>query len=172
MLIKMWKRKKRKKVSSADRNDEINDVSVIFQVNSDWDAAINGILARSGGIQKWTLGAAAKCNIDEGSTFRCKFNTDLQLGLSLQQKLDENATLSLSFNIDCANVTRGGHKVGLAFEIEAWTTDCRRFELIVFCKNAFWCLFFSFILFFPTFRVRLFLAYVLWLYVLNVRYCY
>ncbi|XP_043591019.1 voltage-dependent anion-selective channel protein 3-like [Bombus pyrosoma] len=94
-------------------------LSLLYKVNSDWDAAINGILARSGGIQKWTLGAAAKCNIDEGSTFRCKFNTDLQLGLSLQQKLDENATLSLSFNIDCANVTRGGHKVGLAFEIEA-----------------------------------------------------
>lgn len=152
MLIKTWKEKERKKVCSADRNDEINDVSVIFQVNSDWDAAINGILARSGGIQKWTLGAAAKCNIDEGSTFRCKFNTDLQLGLSLQQKLDENATLSLSFNIDCANVTRGGHKVGLAFEIEAWrTTNCRRFELS-FVRTLFDVYFFLSFYFFQLFE--------------------
>ncbi|KAK1132237.1 hypothetical protein K0M31_016359 [Melipona bicolor] len=94
-------------------------LSLLYKVNPEWDAAINGILARNGGVQQWTLGAAAKCNIDEGSTFRCKFNTDLQFGLSLQQKLDANVMLTLSFNIDCANVTRGGHKVGLALEIEA-----------------------------------------------------
>ncbi|KAF3424894.1 hypothetical protein E2986_05723 [Frieseomelitta varia] len=94
-------------------------LSLLYKVNPDWDAAINGILARNGGVQQWTLGVAAKCNIDEGSTFRCKFNTDLQLGLSLQQKLDENVMLTLSFNIDCANVTRGGNKVGLALDIEA-----------------------------------------------------
>ncbi|XP_017758547.1 PREDICTED: voltage-dependent anion-selective channel protein 1-like [Eufriesea mexicana] len=93
-------------------------LSLLYKVHQDWDAAINGILARNHGVQYWTLGAAAKYNIDEGSTFRCKFNTDLQLGMSLQQKLDEHVTLSLSFNIDCANVTRGGHKFGLAIEIE------------------------------------------------------
>ncbi|KOC60325.1 Voltage-dependent anion-selective channel [Habropoda laboriosa] len=95
-------------------------LSLLYRVNSDWDAAVDGILAKNGGIEGYyTLGAGARCNIDERSTFRCKFNTDLQLGMGLQQKLDENITLSLSFNIDCANVTRGGHKVGLAIEIEA-----------------------------------------------------
>ncbi|KOX80851.1 Voltage-dependent anion-selective channel protein 1 [Melipona quadrifasciata] len=96
-----------------------NNPGLTSVLNPEWDAAINGILARNGGVQQWTLGAAAKCNIDEGSTFRCKFNTDLQFGLSLQQKLDANVMLTLSFNIDCANVTRGGHKVGLALEIKS-----------------------------------------------------
>lgn len=99
-------------------DDGVTIFLVIFQVHQDWDAAINGILAKNHGIQYWTLGVAAKCNIDEASTFRCKFNTDLQLGMSLQQKLDEHMTFSLSFNIDCANVMRGGHKFGLAIEID------------------------------------------------------
>ncbi|CAK9811160.1 Voltage-dependent anion-selective channel [Anthophora plagiata] len=92
---------------------------MIFEVNADWDAAVDGILVRNGGIQNYTLGAGARCKIDEKSMFRCKFNTDLQLGMSLQQKLDDNIMLTLSFNIDCINVTRGGHKVGLAIDIEA-----------------------------------------------------
>ncbi|XP_026674976.1 voltage-dependent anion-selective channel protein 2-like [Ceratina calcarata] len=88
-------------------------------LTADWDTAINGILAVNGGVQNWTLGAAAKCNIDDRSALRCKFNTDLQLGMSLQQKLDEHVMLTLSFNVDCGNVLRGGHKVGLAIEIQA-----------------------------------------------------
>lgn len=70
-------------------------------------------------MQKWTVGAAAKCKIDEKSTLRFKFNTDLQLATSLAQKLSDAVTLILSFNIDCANVTRGGHRVGLALNVEA-----------------------------------------------------
>ncbi|CAK9823809.1 Voltage-dependent anion-selective channel [Anthophora retusa] len=94
-------------------------LSLLYKVNADWDAAIDGILVRNGGIQNYTLGAGARCNIDEKSMFRCKFNTDLQLGMSLQQKLDDHIMLTLSFNIDCINVTRGGHKVGLAIDVEA-----------------------------------------------------
>jgi len=70
-------------------------------------------------VQKWIVGAAAKCKIDERSILRFKFNTDLQLATSLLQKLSDGVTLILSFNIDCANVTRGGHRVGLALNIEA-----------------------------------------------------
>ncbi|XP_034183617.1 non-selective voltage-gated ion channel VDAC2-like [Osmia lignaria lignaria] len=93
-------------------------LSLLYKVNSDWDAAINGILARTGGMQKWTLGTGAKCQIDDRSTFRCKFNTDLQLGMSMQHRLDPHVLLTLSFNVDCSNMTRGGHKVGLALELE------------------------------------------------------
>ena len=93
-------------------------VKKLIPMNSDWDAAINGILARTGGMQKWTLGTGAKCQIDDRSTFRCKFNTDLQLGMSMQHRLDPHILLTLSFNVDCSNITRGGHKVGLALEME------------------------------------------------------
>lgn len=71
------------------------------------------------GVQKWTFGAATKYKIDERSILRFKFNTDLQLATSLLQKLSDSVTLILSFNIDCANVARGGHRVGLALNIEA-----------------------------------------------------
>lgn len=70
-------------------------------------------------MQKWTVGAGAKYKIDEQSTLRFKFNSDLQLATSLLQKLNDGITLILSFNIDCANVTRGGHRVGLALNVEA-----------------------------------------------------
>lgn len=88
-------------------------------VNPDLDVAVNGIFARRGDVQKWTVGAGAKCKIDDSSTLRFKFNTDLQLATSLLQKLNDGVALILSFNIDCANITRGGHRVGLALNVEA-----------------------------------------------------
>lgn len=81
--------------------------------------AANGVFARRGDAQKWILGGAARCKIDEASTLRLKFNTDLQLGTSLLQKLNDNVTLILSFNVDCANLVSGGHQVGLALNVEA-----------------------------------------------------
>lgn len=92
---------------------------VCSSVQRDLDIAVNGIYAKRGDVQKWTVGAGAKCMIDEKSTLRFKFNTDLQLATSLLQKLSDSVTLILSFNIDCANVIRGGHRVGLALNVEA-----------------------------------------------------
>ncbi|XP_070172292.1 voltage-dependent anion-selective channel protein 2-like [Polyergus mexicanus] len=94
-------------------------LSVWYKVNPDLDVAVNGIFARRGNVQKWTVGAGAKCKIDDSSTLRFKFNTDLQLATSLLQKLNDGVALVLSFNIDCANITRGGHRVGLALNVEA-----------------------------------------------------
>lgn len=88
-------------------------------MNPDLDIAANGLYAGRGDVQKWTIGAGAKCKLDEKSTLRFKFNTDLQLATSLSQKLNDGITLILSFNIDCANIARGGHRVGLALNIEA-----------------------------------------------------
>lgn len=99
---------------------------------------MNCLMAKNGGMQDYTLGAAAKCNIDERSTFRFKLNTDFQLGMSLQQKFDDRITLSLSCNVDCTNVSAGGHKVGLAQEIEAWkVTLWINFVTISFYKTPF-----------------------------------
>ncbi|XP_018396815.1 PREDICTED: voltage-dependent anion-selective channel protein 2-like [Cyphomyrmex costatus] len=94
-------------------------LSVLYKARRDLDIAANGIYAKRGDVQKWTVGAGAKCKIDERSTLRFKFNTDLQFATSLLQKISDGVTLILSFNIDCANVTRGGHRVGLALNVEA-----------------------------------------------------
>jgi len=84
------------------------------------DVAANGVYARQGDVQRWIVGAAAKCKIDEKSILRFKFNTDLQLASSFLQRLTDGVTLIFSFNIDCANLTRGGgHQVGLALNVEA-----------------------------------------------------
>lgn len=88
-------------------------------MNPDVDVAMNGIYARYRDMQKWTLGAGTKYKIDEHSTLRLKFNTDLQLATSLSQKLNDGVTLIVSFNIDCVNIIRGSHRVGLALNIEA-----------------------------------------------------
>ncbi|KAG5327723.1 VDAC2 protein, partial [Pseudoatta argentina] len=94
-------------------------LSVLYKVRRDLDIAVNGIYGKRDDMQKWTVGAGAKCKCDEKSTLRFKFDTDLQLATSLLQKITDGVTLILSFNIDCANVTRGGHKVGLALNVEA-----------------------------------------------------
>ncbi|XP_011879847.1 PREDICTED: voltage-dependent anion-selective channel protein 2-like [Vollenhovia emeryi] len=94
-------------------------LSVLYKARPDLDIAANGIYAKRGDVQRWMVGAAAKCKIDERSILRFKFNTDLQLATSLLQKLSDSVTLILSLNIDCANVTRGGHRVGLALNVEA-----------------------------------------------------
>ncbi|KAK2576764.1 hypothetical protein KPH14_005409 [Odynerus spinipes] len=93
--------------------------SILYNVNTEWDVAVNGITAKSGGWHEWMVGLAAKYKLDEDSIIRFKINNSMQLGASLQQKLSENATVSLSFNIDCGNISKGTHKIGLALELEA-----------------------------------------------------
>ncbi|XP_020286047.1 voltage-dependent anion-selective channel protein 2-like [Pseudomyrmex gracilis] len=94
-------------------------LSVLYKVTSKINVAANGLYARRGDVEKWSVGAAAKCKIDDNSILRVKFNTDRQLATSLLQKLSDAVTLILSFNIDCAKIARGGHKVGFALNVDA-----------------------------------------------------
>ncbi|XP_066601873.1 voltage-dependent anion-selective channel-like [Prorops nasuta] len=94
-------------------------LSLLYRVNSMWETAINGVFAKRGVEQRWTVGVAAKQKLDDDSTLRFKINTEFQLGTSLQQKLLPGILLTLSMNVDCTNVPKGGHKVGLALDMEA-----------------------------------------------------
>ncbi|XP_033220607.1 voltage-dependent anion-selective channel protein 2-like [Belonocnema kinseyi] len=94
-------------------------LSVHRKINNHLDVAINGIFAKRGSSQMWTLGIGAKYLLSEGSTFRFKIDKDMQIGFSLQQRLHDSLNLTLSFNIDCPNVQSGGHKAGLSLELEA-----------------------------------------------------
>ena len=80
---------------------------------------MNGIFAKKGSSQMWTLGIAAKYRLNDNLTFRCKIDKDYQIGMSLQQKLNDILNLTLSFNVDSANIQNGGHKAGLSFELNA-----------------------------------------------------
>ncbi|XP_047348449.1 uncharacterized protein LOC124948625 [Vespa velutina] len=93
--------------------------SILYKVNSDWDIAMNGISSNSENWNEWMIGIAAKYILDENSVLRFKINSAMQFGTSLQQKLNESTTVSLSFCLDCMDITKGNHKVGLAIDIEA-----------------------------------------------------
>lgn len=79
------------------------------------------------GIQlSWTTGGnntkfgiGAKYQLDGDACLRAKVNNASQVGLGYQQKLREGITLFISTLIDGKNFNSGGHKVGVALELEA-----------------------------------------------------
>lgn len=48
-----------------------------------------------------------------------KLDTELQLGTSLQQLIQDGINVTLAFGFDLKDVLHGTHKVGLAIDIEA-----------------------------------------------------
>ncbi|CAH2044006.1 unnamed protein product, partial [Iphiclides podalirius] len=74
---------------------------------------------------KWTAGSAdtlfgvgAKFALDQDASLHAKINNKSLIGLGYQQKLRPGVTLTLSAAIDGQNFNAGGHKVGIAFELE------------------------------------------------------
>jgi voltage-dependent anion channel protein 2 len=65
------------------------------------------------------FGIGAKYDLDREASIRAKINNSSQLGLGYQQRLRDGITLTLSALIDGKNFNSGGHKIGLALELEA-----------------------------------------------------
>ena len=57
--------------------------------------------------------------LDKDAAVRAKINNSSQIGLGYQQKVRDGVTVTLSALIDGKNFQAGGHKVGLALELEA-----------------------------------------------------
>ncbi|KAK9887846.1 hypothetical protein WA026_000154 [Henosepilachna vigintioctopunctata] len=76
-------------------------------------------LAWSAGSNNTKFGIGAKYDLDLDASLRAKINNQSQIGLGYQQKLREGITLTLSALIDGKNFNNGGHKIGLALELEA-----------------------------------------------------
>ncbi|KAL3274307.1 hypothetical protein HHI36_015710 [Cryptolaemus montrouzieri] len=90
----------------------------IFQkINNRLETGVN--LAWSAGSNNTKFGIGAKYDLDLDASLRAKINNQSQIGLGYQQKLREGITLTLSALIDGKNFNNGGHKVGLALELEA-----------------------------------------------------
>lgn len=66
-----------------------------------------------------TLGVGSKYVFDQSTCARVKVSSNQQVGLGLQQKLNDCFSITLSSLIDTKNFNQGGHKVGLAMEMEA-----------------------------------------------------
>ncbi|XP_059048749.1 voltage-dependent anion-selective channel-like isoform X2 [Achroia grisella] len=74
---------------------------------------------------KWTSGSSdtlfgvgAKFALDQDASLHAKINNKSLIGLGYQQKLRPGVTLTLSAAIDGQNFNAGGHKVGVALELE------------------------------------------------------
>ncbi|XP_038222234.1 voltage-dependent anion-selective channel-like [Zerene cesonia] len=74
---------------------------------------------------KWTAGSSdtlfgvgAKFALDQDASLHAKINNKSLIGLGYQQKLRPGVTLTLSAAIDGQNFNAGGHKVGVALELE------------------------------------------------------
>ncbi|XP_044252736.1 voltage-dependent anion-selective channel-like isoform X1 [Tribolium madens] len=76
-------------------------------------------LAWSAGSNNTKFGIGAKYDLDQDAAIRAKVNNSSQIGLGYQQRLREGVTLTLSALIDGKNFNNGGHKIGLAVELEA-----------------------------------------------------
>jgi len=91
--------------------------SVFQKVNPNLETAIN--LGWTANKNETSFGIGCKYALDKNASLRAKVNNSSQVGLGYQQKLREGVTVTLSALIDGKNVQQGGHKLGLALELEA-----------------------------------------------------
>lgn len=76
-------------------------------------------LSWTSGSNATKFGIGAKYNLDKDACLRAKVNNASQVGLGYQQKLRDGITLTLSTLVDGKNFNAGGHKIGVALELEA-----------------------------------------------------
>lgn len=91
--------------------------SIYQKVSSKLDCGIS--MNWSAGSNNTLFGVGCKYNLDPEASVRAKVNNASQIGLGYQQKLRDGITLTLSALIDGQNFNGGGHKVGIALELEA-----------------------------------------------------
>ncbi|XP_048479469.1 voltage-dependent anion-selective channel isoform X1 [Plutella xylostella] len=72
----------------------------------------------SAGSSDTLFGVGSKFLLDSDASLHAKINNKSLIGLGYQQKLRQGVTLTLSAAIDGQNFNAGGHKIGLALELE------------------------------------------------------
>jgi voltage-dependent anion channel protein 2 len=91
--------------------------SIYQKVNASLDSGVD--LKWTSGTNATQFGIACKYSLDNDASLRAKVNNSSQIGLGYQQKLRDGIILSLSTLIDGKNFSNGGHKIGVALELEA-----------------------------------------------------
>lgn len=79
-------------------------------VQLSWTAGTESTMTR--------FGLGARYLLDPCTAIRAKVNNQSQVGLGFEQKIRDGVTLTLSTFVDGKNFKAGGHKVGLALELE------------------------------------------------------
>uniref|UniRef100_A0AAY4E999 Non-selective voltage-gated ion channel VDAC3 n=1 Tax=Denticeps clupeoides TaxID=299321 RepID=A0AAY4E999_9TELE len=91
--------------------------SIYQKVNDELETAVT--LAWTAGSNNTRFGAAAKYQLDQDASLSVKVNNASLVGVGYTQSLRPGVKLTLSALIDGKNFNSGGHKVGMAFELEA-----------------------------------------------------
>jgi len=91
--------------------------SIYHKVNPQMETGIN--LGWTASSNTTTFGIGGKYVLDKDASIRAKINNSSQIGLGYQQKLRDGLTVTLSTLVDGKNFNQGGHKIGLAIEMES-----------------------------------------------------
>jgi len=91
--------------------------SIFHKVNDDLNAGVQ--LAWTSGSNATKFGIGAQYSLDKNSSVRAKISNDSLIGLGFQTKIRPGVLLALSTLVDGKNFNSGGHKVGIALELEA-----------------------------------------------------
>lgn len=102
---------------TAVNNGEEFSGSIYQRCNDKLDVAVQ--LSWTSDGNNTTFGIGSKYALDQDAAVRAKVNNASQIGLGYQQKLRDGVTLLLSALIDGKNFNAGGHKIGVALELEA-----------------------------------------------------
>jgi len=104
-------------VNTSVDNGETFGGSLYQRVNNRLEAGVQ--LSWTAGSESSTrFGLGGRYLLDNCTAVRAKVNNQSQVGLGFEQKLREGITLTLSTFIDGKNFKAGGHKIGLALELE------------------------------------------------------
>lgn len=104
-------------LNTTVNNGNIFGGSIYQKVNSNLESAVD--LKWTSGQNTTNFGIACKYNLDRDASVRAKVNNSSEIGLGYQQRLREGIILNLSTQIDGKNFSNGGHKIGVALELEA-----------------------------------------------------
>uniref|UniRef100_D3TRY2 Porin n=3 Tax=Glossina TaxID=44049 RepID=D3TRY2_GLOMM len=102
---------------TAVNNGEEFSGSIFQKCNDNLDIGVQ--LSWASGSNNTKFGLGAKFQLDKDAALRAKVNNACQVGLGYQQKLRDGITLYLSTLVDGKNFNAGGHKIGVALELEA-----------------------------------------------------
>jgi len=105
-------------VMHSNVNDGQEYGGAIYQrVNDQLETGIN--LSWSAGSNATRFGIGCKYILSKEASVRAKVNNSSQVGLSYQQQLQDGITVTMSALLDGRNFNQGGHKVGIALDLEA-----------------------------------------------------
>ncbi|KAM5237239.1 non-selective voltage-gated ion channel VDAC2 isoform 3-T3 [Ctenodactylus gundi] len=91
--------------------------SIYQKVCEDLDTSVN--LAWTSGTNSTRFGIAAKYQLDPTASISAKVNNSSLIGVGYTQTLRPGVKLTLSALVDGKSINAGGHKLGLALELEA-----------------------------------------------------